>query len=111
MLNDVSERGEPITGDTLLLLLNGHWEEIPFTLPTTAHGQVWETLLDTRDDEAPLRVCRAGEPFPLFGRSLALLRTNTPEAAGTPVSPAQVENLRHQARLAGQPTPHDRPLS
>ena len=36
LINEVDERGEPIKGDTLLLLLNAHWEEIPFTLPDTA---------------------------------------------------------------------------
>jgi glycogen operon protein len=111
LMNEVSERGEPIVGDTLLLLLNGHWEEIPFTLPATTEGQVWETLIDTRDDDVPLRVCRGGEAFPLFGRSLALLRTNTRDAARSHTSPAQLQTLRHDARRANQPTPHDRPLS
>src|SRR3954468_7721354 len=34
-IDDVNERGEPITGDTLMLLLNAHWEEIRFALPPT----------------------------------------------------------------------------
>jgi glycogen operon protein len=32
LINDENERGEPIVGETLLMLLNGHWEPIPFTL-------------------------------------------------------------------------------
>jgi glycogen operon protein len=103
LMNEVNERGEPIVGDTLLLLLNAHWEEIDFTLPQTRDGQVWETLIDTRDDDAPLRVCRGGEQFPLFGRTLALLRTTTADAAGGPASPAQVEALRKEARRANEP--------
>jgi len=94
LINDVDERGEPITGDTLLLLINAHWEELPFTLPTTSHGQIWETLVDTRDDDTPVRICRGGEKYPLFGRSLTLLRTSPPEYAGQDVTPAQVEQLR-----------------
>ena len=109
LMNEVNERGEPIVGDTLLLLLNGHWEEIPFTLPSTSHDQVWETLVDTRDDDAALRVCRGGETFPLFGRSLALLRTTTKAAAGGPASPAQVEALRQEVRLGHRPSPTDPP--
>jgi len=111
LMNEVDERGEPIVGDTLLLLLNAHWEEIPFTLPRTAHEQVWETLIDTRDDDAPLRVCRGGDPYPLFGRSLALLRTTTAGAAGSPASPAQLDALRREARRANRPSPGEPPLA
>ena len=84
MINEVDERGEPIKGDTLLLLLNAHWEEIPFTLPDTAGGDVWETLIDTAEPDRPLpvRVRPAREQFPLYGRSLALLRTVRPSRPG-----------------------------
>jgi isoamylase len=81
IINEVDERGEPIQGDTLLLLLNAHWEEISFTLPTTKSEHIWETLVDTSDMDRPLRVLRGGEKYPLFGRSLALLRTAVVEEA------------------------------
>ena len=111
IMNETDERGEPIRGDTLLLLINAHWEELDFTLPDTNSEHVWETLIDTRDPEMPARVCRGGEKYPLFGRSLALLRTNVPEAAGTGASPAQLDLLRRDARKATQPTPNDPPLA
>ena len=85
LISEVDERGNPIVGDTLLLLLNAHWEEISFTLPQM-NGQPWETLIDTHDLESPLRTCRGGEQYPLFGRSLALLRT-APGAANSSPSP------------------------
>lgn len=90
-LDDVDHRGNPIVGDTLLLLLNGHWEEIPFTLPPTAGGDVWQTLLDTAEPDRPagLKVRPAGEQFPLYGRSLALLRTVRPEEAQQTVASTQ----------------------
>ena len=107
MINEVDERGEPIKGDTLLLLLNAHWEEIPFTLPDDAATEhVWETLVDTRDaGRAAARSAAAGEQYPLYGRSLALLRTTRPAEAGAPASQTQVEAMRREARKHPQPSP------
>src|SRR6185295_15577343 len=90
-----------------LLLINAHWEEIPFSLPETIQGQVWETLIDTKDPDAPVRICRGGEAFPLYGRSLALLRTVPPDFAGKGITPAQLRALRKEAAAATtqQPSP------
>jgi isoamylase len=77
LIDEVDERGDPIKGDTLLLLLNAHWEEIPFTLPETTDGDVWQVLVDTAEPDRalPVRVRPQREQYPLFGRSMALLRT------------------------------------
>jgi isoamylase len=104
IINEVNERGEPITGDTLLLLINGHWEQIPFNLPYTKAEHVWETMVDTSDPDMPLRVCRGGEQYPLEGRSVALLRTSEPEHVGQTASVAEVETLRRDARTPAQPS-------
>jgi glycogen operon protein len=98
LINEVDERGEPIVGDTLLLLLNAHWEQLPFVLPKTRQEHVWEMLVDTAErPDVPL-VWKGGQEYPLYGRSLALLRTTPPDRAGTRVSPAQLETLRRGAR-------------
>jgi glycogen operon protein len=111
MINDVDERGEAIVGDTLLLLINAHWEEIKFTLPKTRVEHVWQTMIDTaRPDDPPKTLRGEVDQFPLFGRSLALLRTVRPEEAAQVVSPAQVETLRKEARRASVPNPHEPPL-
>jgi glycogen operon protein len=111
MIDDVDERGEPIVGDTLLLLINAHWEEIRFTLPKTRDEHVWQTLVDTaRPDDGPRTFHGETEQFPLFGRSLALLRTvpvGSPEQRMTPV---QEEVLRKEARKASMPNPNTPPL-
>jgi hypothetical protein len=44
-----------------------------------------------------------GEKYPLYGRSLALLRTNILQATGQPITPVQAEQLRRDARQGGQP--------
>ena len=109
LINEVDDRGVPIRGDTLLLLLNAHWEEIPFTLPATSEGQVWEALIDTNDPDMPLRVARPGEQYKLFGRSLALLRTSPAESAGDETTPAQLGALRKEASRAHRPLSNDIP--
>src|SRR5499427_9645416 len=45
LIGDMDERGEPVQDDTILLLLNAHYEAIPFTLPMQHEGQEWERLL------------------------------------------------------------------
>ncbi|MFT3787474.1 MAG: glycogen debranching protein GlgX [Tepidisphaeraceae bacterium] len=99
-INELDERGDPIKGDTLLILLNAHWEEIPFTLPSAAEGDVWQTLIDTADPdrENGMRVRPPKELFPLYGRSLALLRTIRSTEASHPVSSTELENLRRLSR-------------
>ena len=98
LIDQVNERGEPIIGDTLLLLLNAHWEEIPFTLPGTSDGNVWQTLIDTADPDRPLeiRVRPPGEQFPLYGRSVALFRTVHEGEAAQLISSTQAEFMRER---------------
>jgi glycogen operon protein len=104
-MTEVDERGEPIKGDTLLLLLNHHWEEVPFTLPETSGGDVWQTMVDTAEPDRPLpvKVRPAREQYPLYGRSLALLRTVRPEQSQHALSSTQVETLRKESDQAGLP--------
>ena len=48
-IEEVNERGEPITGDTVLVLLNGHTDKVPFTLPALEGNQQWHRVFDTFD--------------------------------------------------------------
>ena len=94
-LEEQDEHGNPIVDDDFLLLFNAHGEEIPFTLPPFSKGG-WEVLIDTAlppPSPSPLPRGREGvgvegeerrgsvegryraeDPYPLQGRSLALLR-------------------------------------
>ncbi|HWU38848.1 MAG TPA: glycogen debranching protein GlgX, partial [Candidatus Acidoferrum sp.] len=47
-ISEVDARGEEITDDTLLILLNAYHEPVPFILPAHRRGVRWEVLLDTR---------------------------------------------------------------
>jgi isoamylase len=75
-IEEVDEKGQPIIGDTYLWLLNAHHELVPFTLPAH-HARVrWTLVLDTKEwDTSPRGATfRAGEQYPLEGRSLVVLR-------------------------------------
>jgi glycogen operon protein len=73
---DVDDEGQPVTDDTLLLLINAHWEPIGFVLPAHQRSVRWEALLDTRDaaGQPRLRPFRGGQTYQLEARSLALFR-------------------------------------
>jgi glycogen operon protein len=74
-VGEIDDRGEPIVGDTLLILLNAHHEAIPFQLPLTKQDLDWELLFDTSaprvdDDRHPPR-----SKYQLEGRSMVVLIT------------------------------------
>ena len=75
-LDEQDAWGRPVRDDTLLLVLNAHWEPVGFVLPAHRAGLRWELLLDTREPTGRRRrrPLRAGEVYPLEARSLALLR-------------------------------------
>jgi len=88
-IGDLDERGEPIVGDTMLLLLNAHDAVVPFGLPAPPEGQLWERLLDTTEPQGKPLQCRGGQPYQLHGRALAVLR-----AAGAARRPVTGEGER-----------------
>ena len=75
-IDEVDERGERIVGDTLVVLLNGGEQDIPFVLPALSPTERWETLIDTADPWQPSRRLRAGDRYELHPRSLAVLKLN-----------------------------------
>jgi glycogen operon protein len=74
-MEEVDERGDHITDDILLLLVNGHDEELCFKLPGPATSPRWQVLLDTNMAEVEAdRSAAPGEVFELHPRTLVLLR-------------------------------------
>ena len=76
-IEEVDPRGNRISDDTLLILLNAHHEPLPFVLPAHRARMRWELLLDTREAKGTPRrrlLLRGGQPYELEARSLALLR-------------------------------------
>ena len=88
---DVNEQGEPVHGDTLLILFNGDQKiDIPFVLPPFDGSSQWQRLLDTADPKADDSLFPIGQKYPLKSCSVAILRVIGPEAQATPVRPAEV---------------------
>jgi isoamylase len=75
-IQEVDERGERITSETLLLMLNAGAQPVAFALPATSPVERWETLLDTADPWALPRRLKAGDRYELQPRSLAVLGLN-----------------------------------
>jgi glycogen operon protein len=88
-IGDVDERGEPIEGETFLLLLNAHHEPIPFQLPVTRATHVWETVFDTAADKQEAACIEGGQEYKLRERSLAVLRTRVRGEEGERLSEVQ----------------------
>ena len=74
-VDEVDERGQPLTDENFLLLMNANHEAVPFSLPTAASGMMWGTLIDTSFSagNGPDQPYEAGTDYPLQPRSLALL--------------------------------------
>ena len=98
LINDENERGEPIVGETLLMLLNGHWEPIPFALPTTREGHVWDRILDTADTREEPMDFRGGQEYPLRDRSFAVLAARAPRHKGHTATPEQIRAVMEERR-------------
>jgi glycogen operon protein len=95
VIGDVDEKGEPIVGETILVLLNAHHEAIPFTLPATRAEHHWESLLDTAEPQGKgLVFWLGGQQYPLQGRSIAVLCTRQADEAGQPLTAAHPDTRK-----------------
>ena len=76
VLPEVDALGQPVTDDTFLLLLNGHHDPVPFTLPAALGAEHWEPVLDTAapDPFSSGEPLATGAEYHLQARSMAVLR-------------------------------------
>lgn len=98
LINEVDDWGDPIVGDTLIVLWNAGDETCPFTMPPTNPGHSLELLLDTADDDAVKPPLKSGAKYDLQGRSLALFRTISDELPRQRVTSVQADAIRKEAR-------------
>ncbi len=87
-IGESDEFGEPMYGDTLLILLNAHHEPVEFTLPGLGAEECWQLVFNTaggpafagESGERP-ETCHSDKVFRLDGRATALLRLGPDESA------------------------------
>ncbi|HUB02495.1 MAG TPA: glycogen debranching protein GlgX [Terriglobales bacterium] len=74
-VDEMDERGQPVTDENFLLLMNAHYESVPFQLPAAASEMTWVVLIDTSSESSrsPGLQYSSGTPYALQARSLALL--------------------------------------
>jgi len=72
-IDETDPRGNRIVDDTLLILLNSHFEAAPFVLPELKPNCQWQLLLDTREAMVRLSpLLRPRTTFEMEARSLVL---------------------------------------
>jgi len=71
-IGDIDERGRLVSGDTLLILLNAHFECVPFVLPAVERGHEWVRILDTIEARSIEARFAGGTKYPLQGRTVVL---------------------------------------
>jgi len=77
-IEEVDERGEPIIGETLLILLNASHERVSFKLPELDPAHQWQRVFDTMDARMPAKNFKPGGRYPLQGRSVTVLKVSPP---------------------------------
>jgi glycogen operon protein len=104
-IEEVDERGERITGDTVLVLLNAHTDKVPFTMPPLEPDQQWQRLLDTTEEHATERLYKPTTRYPLQGRSVAVFRLVPPLRERRRVSTKAQEPDTQPAAAPATPEP------
>ena len=78
-IDEIDARGERIVGATILILVHGGADVIPFVMPPIAASERWELLVDTADPWQPAKLLGAGDRYQLQGRSVTVLRLAGPD--------------------------------
>jgi len=71
-IDAIDERGRLVSGVTLLILINAHFESVPFVLPVAGNGHQWARVIDTIDAHPPEARFTGGTKYPLQGRTVVL---------------------------------------
>jgi glycogen operon protein len=77
MIDEVDDRGRPLSGKTLLVLFNAEGDDVEFTLPRLADSEHWRMLLDTSRPSVRRERHSGGRDFLLQAHSLVVFTLST----------------------------------
>ncbi|MFW5818937.1 MAG: glycogen debranching protein GlgX [Desulfovermiculus sp.] len=85
-IDEIDERGRPIEGDTLLMLVNSNPRSVDFVLPSYTNSDLWELVVDTRWEEGLPEghlpeMHSSAAVYHLVAHSLALFRLGASQQA------------------------------
>ncbi|MDR3068053.1 MAG: glycogen debranching protein GlgX [Cellulomonas sp.] len=106
-------RGQRIVDDSFLMLFNGNYEKVPFTLPGVDYARTWTVVFDTADTHTDHQY-KSRTRLTLEHRSVVLL-TRPPRTAPTAelVTAAELATVttRRDAPMMARQTPTGAPTS
>lgn len=103
MLDETDDRGKPIVGDTVLMLMNALDHDVEFTLPAHTADEYWTPVIDTRYLKPKKRWLPQGFRYPLLSRSMAVLRLKR-------VRPKTLARVAKWWQIGEQTPPEEPPL-
>jgi len=80
-IRETDDHGNPITGDTLLILISAADTPLAFALPARKPSERWERLLDTSDRRWARRSLHDESRYELAARAVALFRLAEPNGS------------------------------
>jgi glycogen operon protein len=95
--DEVDDRGRPIRGDTMLVVLNASPNEVEFAFPALPNDGTWTRLIDT-DEEVPGPVKEGGASLSPY--SLALMRFGHERRLASVQQPAAVNQAAVNPQMA-----------
>ena len=72
-IDEVDNQGQPISGDTLLILLSNQPDAIAFSMPRHKPSERWVPVFDTSRETTADEVYAVDDTYLLDGRSVAVL--------------------------------------
>jgi isoamylase len=73
-MNETDRYGNKVSGDTLLILMNAHHEQVPFILPKLTTTGQWVRGMDTTRSVIQAESFPAGFSYPMESRSVVVFR-------------------------------------
>ncbi|MBL8850129.1 MAG: glycogen debranching enzyme GlgX, partial [Planctomycetaceae bacterium] len=93
MQDEFDERGRPVVGHTVLMMMNSLPDPVPFAVPVLSPDVSWRVVLDTSRRRLPRRRFRPGDSYALQPRSMAILQLRPHASTATELVGRSLKSL------------------